>query len=99
MLSKGLNMLSVPLAPPTPMTAKNLVAMTGATTIITLDAANQKFVAWTPGAPDDGFPIEGGKGYIVNVPENRNFAFVGAPWKDQQTEAAPSITCHNYRNA
>ncbi|MDE0014857.1 MAG: hypothetical protein OXU51_01635, partial [Candidatus Poribacteria bacterium] len=95
-LSKGLNMLSVPLAPPKPMTAKSLVAMTGATTIITLDAAKQHFIAWTPGAPDDGFPIEGGKGYIVNVPETRNFAFVGAPWTDpmDQTEAAaaPGIT-------
>ncbi len=86
-LSKGLNMISVPLAPSTPMTAKSLVGMTGATTVITLDAANQRFVAWTPGAPDDGFSIEGGKGYIVNVPEIRNFAFVGAPWIDQ-TEAA-----------
>ena len=70
------------------MTAKSLVAMTGATTIITLDAAKQHFVAWTPGAPNDGFPIEGGKGYIVNVPETRNFAFVGAPWTDQMEEAA-----------
>ena len=86
-LSKGLNMLSVPLASPTPMTAKNLVALTGATTVITLDATNQRFVAWTPSAPDDGFTVEGGKGYIVNVPETRNFAFVGAPWTNQ-TEAA-----------
>ena len=91
-LSKGLNMLSVPLAPPTPMTAKSLVAMTGATTIITLDAAKQHFIAWTPGAPNDGFPIEGGKGYIVNVPETRNFAFVGAPWTNQTEAAAPAIT-------
>ena len=86
-LTKGLNMLSVPLAPSTPMTAKNLVALTGATTIITLDAAKQRFIAWTPSAPDEGFPIEGGQGYIVNVPEVRNFAFVGAPWTDP-TEAA-----------
>ena len=86
-LSKGLNMISVPLAPIRPMTAKSLVAMTGATTIITLDTATQQFVAWTPSAPNDGFPIEGGKGYIVNVPEARNFAFVGAPWTDP-TEAA-----------
>jgi hypothetical protein len=86
-LAKGLNMLSLPLASPTPMTAKNLVAITGATTVITLDTANQQFVAWTPSAPDDGFPIEGGKGYIVNVPETRNFAFVGAPWTNP-TEAA-----------
>ena len=92
-LSKGLNMLSVPLASPTPMTAKTLVAMTGATTIVTLDAANQRFVAWTPGAPNDGFSIEGGKGYIVNVPQTRNFAFVGSQWTNQTEEtaaAAPS---------
>ena len=89
-LSKGLNMLSVPLAPRRPMTAKSLVAMTGATTAIAFDAPNQQFVAWTPGAPDDGFSIEGGQGYIVNVPETRNFAFVGAPWTDptETTEAA-----------
>ena len=82
-------MLSVPLAQPTPMNAKGLVAITGATTVITLDTASQQFVAWTPSAPDDGFPIEGGKGYIVNVPQMRNFAFVGAPWTSQ-TEAAPA---------
>ncbi|MCG9130533.1 T9SS type A sorting domain-containing protein [Candidatus Poribacteria bacterium] len=91
-LTKGLNMLSVPLAPITPMTAKTLVALTGATTVIKLDAASQQFVAWTPSAPDDGFPIEGAKGYIVNVPEARNFAFFGAPWTDpaEETPAAPT---------
>ena len=95
-LSQGLNMISVPLAPSTPMTAKSLLAMTGATTIITLDTATQSFVAWTPDAPNDGFPIEGGKGYIVNVPETRNFAFVGAPWTDStdptEAAAAPAIS-------
>ena len=87
-LSRGLNILSVPLAPPTPMNAKSLVAMTGATTIIAFDAPNQRFIGWTPSAPNDGFSIEGGHGYIVNVPETRNFAFVGAPWTDQTEEAA-----------
>ena len=92
-LSKGLNMLSVPLAPSTPMTAKSLVAMTGATTIVGLDAENQRFIGWTPSAPNDGFPIEGGQGYIINVPETRNFAFVGAPWTDQtEAAAAPAIS-------
>ncbi len=93
-LSKGLNMISMPLAPIRPMTAKSLLALTGATTIITLDAATQQFVAWTPSAPNDGFPIDGGKGYIVNVPEARNFAFVGAPWTDPTDEAAaaPAIS-------
>ena len=92
-LSKGLNMISVPLAPPKPMSAKTLAALTGATTVITLDTANQQFVGWTPDAPDDGFPIEGGRGYIVNVPETRQFAFVGSEWTNQtETAAAPAIS-------
>ena len=93
-LVKGLNMISVPLAPPTPMTAKSLAAMTGATTVITLDTANQQFVGWTPSAPDDGFPIEGGKGYIVNVLQARNVAFAGEAWTTQteDTAAAPAIS-------
>ena len=93
-LAKGLNMISVPLAPPKPMTAKTLAALTGATTVITLDTANQQFVGWTPSAPDDGFPVEGGKGYIVNVPETRQFAFVGSEWTNQTEDAAaaPAIS-------
>ena len=92
-LAKGLNMISVPLAPPAPMTAKSLAGLTGATTVITLDTANQQFVGWTPTAPDDGFPIEGGEGYIVNVPETREFAFVGSEWTNQaETAAAPGIS-------
>ena len=93
-LSKGLNMLSVPLASPTPMNARALAGIAGATTVITLDTASQQFIAWTPSAPDAGFPIEGGKGYIVNVPQPRNFAFVGAPWTNptEAAAAAPVIT-------
>ena len=90
-LSKGLNMISVPLASPTPMNARSLAGIAGSTTVITLDTASQQFIAWTPSAPDDGFTIEGGKGYIVNVPQPRNFAFVGAPWTDP-TEAAAAPT-------
>ena len=87
-LAKGLNMISVPLAPTAPMNAKSLAALTGSTTVITIDATNQRFIAWTPSAPDDGFPIEGGGGYIVNVPQPRSFAFVGAPWTSQPEVAA-----------
>ena len=93
-LAKGLNMISVPLAPPAPISAKSLAALTGATTVITLNTANQQFVGWTPTAPNDGFPIEGGKGYIVNVPDTRQFAYVGSQWTNQMesTAAAPAIT-------
>ena len=95
-LSKGLNMLSVPLRPATPMNARSLAKMVGATTVIMLDDANQKFVGWTPNAPDDGFPIEGAKGYIVNVPQPRRVAFVGAPWNNlSQIAAGPSPISNN----
>ena len=88
-LSKGLNMLSVPLAPPTPMTAKSLAGITGSTMVIALDAKSQSFIGWTPNAPNDGFPVEGGQGYIVNVPKSRDFAFTGSRWNNQ-TEGAAS---------
>ncbi len=89
-LSTGLNMLSVPLKPTVEMTARSLAVKTGATTVITLDAANQAFLAWTPNAPDDGFPIEGAKGYIVNLPEARAIVFTGTAWTNQtETPVAP----------
>ncbi len=93
-LTKGLNMLSLPLASPKPMTAKSLAGISGATVVIALDAKNQQFIGWTPSAPNDGFSVEGGKGYIVNVPQPRNFAFVGSRWTNQTEEAAaaPAIS-------
>ena len=94
-LSKGLNMLSVPLKSPAPMTARSLAVITGATAIITFDTAHQEFVAWTPNAPDNGLPIEGAKGYIVNLPEARNITFVGAKWTNQTEVAAAPIATTN----
>ena len=92
-LSKGLNMLSVPLKPTVHMTARSLAVKTGATTVIMLDAANQEFLAWTPNAPDDGFPIEGAKGYIANLPEARDVVFTGTGWTHQvEVAAAPRVT-------
>ena len=98
-LAKGLNMISVPLAPPAPMSAKSLAGLTGATTVITIDAASQQFVGWTPSAPDDGFAIEGGKGYIVNVPQARQFAYVGSQWTNQteNAAAAPPISVDTFQ--
>ena len=91
-LPSGLNMLSVPLKPATPMTARSLAEMIGATTVIALDEVKQAFVGWTPDAPDDGFPIEGGKGYIVNLLQSQQVTFVGAAWTTQRhAAAAPSV--------
>ena len=92
-LFEGLNMLSVPLKPTAHMTARSLALKTSATVVITLDPADKKFVGWTPDAPDAGFPIEGGKGYIVNLLKSRDVVFTGTAWTDQmQTAAAPRPT-------
>ena len=92
-LSKGLNLLSVPLKPTVQMTARSLAIKTGATAVVMFDAANQRFVGWTPNAPDDGFPIEGAKGYIANLPEPRAIVFTGTQWTHQtQVAAAPLAT-------
>ena len=74
------------------MTARSLAKMMDSTTVIMFDEVNQQFVGWTPDAPDDGFPIEGGKGYIVNLLQSRQVAFVGAAWTTQRhVAAAPSV--------
>ena len=92
-LSKGLNLLSVPLKPTVQMTARSLAVKTGATTVVMFDAANQRFVGWTPNAPDDGFSIEGAEGYIVNLPTARDIVFTGTGWTNQtQVAAAPIAT-------
>ena len=94
-LSEGLNLLSVPLKPTVQMTARSLAVKTGGTAVVTLDTANQRFVAWTPNAPDDGFPIEGAKGYIINIPRARDIVFTGTKWTNQmEVAAAPAVTRH-----
>jgi len=91
-LSPGLNMVSLPLKPQTPYTASSFAEELSATTVITLDEARQRFIGFTLDAPDDGFAIEGGKGYIVNVPEAKVVAFTGAAWTNQPpVEAAPAL--------
>jgi len=92
-LLPGLNMISLPLEPITPYTARSFAESLSATTVIKLDEARQRFVGFTLDAPDDGFAIEGGKGYIVNVPDARVVAFTGAAWTNQPpVEMAPAVS-------
>lgn len=93
-LSKGLNMISVPLQPLRPINTRYFAELTGATMVITLDDVNQRFVGWTPDAPDDGFPIDGASGYIVNVPRSNFAIFVGTGWSNHSA-SAPGRTLDN----
>jgi hypothetical protein len=96
-LQPGLNLISLPLEPITPYTARSFAEELSATTVIQLDESRQRFVGFTLDAPDDGFAIEGGKGYIVNVPESKVVAFTGAAWTNQPpVEAAPEVRDFGY---
>ena len=83
MLESGLNMISIPLMPEEPYTAKSLAEMLGATVVIQLDAATQNFVGYTVADEGDGFGIDGGRGYIVNTPAGGMVKFTGDAWDNQ----------------
>ncbi len=82
-LEAGLNMISIPLMPAEPYTAKSLAEMLGATVVIQLDAATQGFVGYTVADEGDGFGIDGGMGYIVNTPAGAAVKFTGDAWDNQ----------------
>ena len=85
-LKSGLNMISIPLMPEAPYTAKSLTEMLGATAVIQFNATTQNFIAYTIADSDDGFSIDGGKGYIVNTPKGGTVKFTGAAWENQPEE-------------
>ena len=89
-LVAGLNMISLPLRPDEPYTARSFMARLGATTVIEYNPSTGKFVGFTANSPGDGFPIEGGKGYIVNVTESKAVAFNGRAWQNTPSMAAPA---------
>jgi len=95
-LAQGLNMISLPLKSETPFTARSFAEKLSATAVIKMDEARQRFVGFTLDASDDGFPIEGGKGYIVNVLEAGMVAFTGAAWTRPPMPAAPEVRDFGY---
>ena len=92
-LAPGLNMISLPLMPAEPYTASSFAEAVGATVVIRLDTAMQEFVGFTADQDGDGFAIEGGQGYIVNVPGGGMVTFEGTAWNNAMEEApaAPGI--------
>ena len=91
MLEPGLNMVSIPLMPAEPYTAKSLAEMLGATVIIQLDGATQRFIGYTVADEGDGFGIDGGMGYIVNTPDGGMVKFTGKAWDNQPEVEEPVV--------
>jgi hypothetical protein len=80
-LNEGLNIISPPLRPQEPFTARSLMDFVNSTIIIGI-SDEPKYTSWTMETPGDGFPIEGGRGYIVNTPDGGKVKFTGKPWSD-----------------
>ncbi len=87
-LGKGLNMISLPLKPAADYTARGFLNLLGATIVIRLDEQRQHFEGFAASHDGDGFAIEGGKGYIVNLLDPGSVTFTGAAWQDA---AAPVV--------
>ncbi|MDE0466198.1 MAG: T9SS type A sorting domain-containing protein [Candidatus Poribacteria bacterium] len=88
-LEPGLNMISIPLMPAEPHTAKSLAEMLNATIVIRLDVEAQSFVGYTVADEGDGFGIDGGQGYVVNTPEGGMVKFTGQAWDNQPKPPEP----------
>ena len=91
-LHAGLNMLSLPLQLAESHTARSLIEGLGATIIIKLENDPERFVGFSMVDAGDGFAIEGGSGYIVNMAQDRVASFVGGAWRNTvPMRASPSM--------
>ncbi len=93
-LGAGLNMISLPLMSDVPYTANSFMEKLGATIVIEYDPSVSSFIGFTANSPGDGFPIEGGKGYIINVTRSKVVRFTGHAWENRGTtvSAAPTVS-------
>ena len=91
-LSAGLNMISLPLMPDEPYTARSFMEKLDATVVIEYNPSVGRFIGFTANSPGDGFSIEGGKGYIVNVAESKIVSFTGRAWENTPAMIAAAPT-------
>lgn len=82
-LDEGINIVSLPVQPQTPFTARSFAEKLGATMVISYDEKQGGFIPFVPEVfKEDGFPIEGGRGYIVNLLESKEVTFTGTVWSN-----------------
>ena len=91
-LHAGLNMISLPLMPEKPHTARSFMEKIGATAVIKFNSMTGSFMGFTASSGGNGFPIEGGKGYIVNVPASKVVSFTGSAWKNTPSTVSAAPT-------
>lgn len=86
-------MISLPLMPDVPYTARSFMEKIDATVVIEYNPSVSSFIGFTRHSAGNGFPIEGGKGYIINVTESKVVRFTGRVWENRPTtvSAAPAL--------
>ena len=90
-LEKGLNFISLPVRPITPITSATLAEQTDATLVMRFDVPTQTFVPYIPDlSTSSSFPLEGGIGYILNVTATQSITFTGTVWNNPTQGAPPS---------
>lgn len=92
-------MVSVPLKPRVPYTARSLMTALSSTVLIQYNTQTGKFEGFTAEAPDNGFEIKGGQGYILNVPQAQTFTFIGGAWTNPSSAAAPTANADSTPSA
>ena len=98
-LTQGLNMISVPLKPTVPYTARSLMTALSSTMLIQYNTHMGRFEGFTANAPGNGFDIKGGHGYIVNTPQAQTFTFTGSAWTHPASPAAPTSSVNSRPSA
>ena len=98
-LESGLNMISLPLMPSHPYTARTFAEMLDATVVIRLDTEQQAFVGFTADQAGEGYPIEGGQGYIVNVPGGGTVTFEGDGVEQHDKKHSGSTECRTVKHS
>ncbi len=91
-LSAGLNMISLPLMSDEPYTARSFMEKLGATVVIEYNPSISSFIGFTANSSGDGFLIEGGKGYIINVTDSKVVRFTGRAWENRTVAVAAAPT-------
>jgi len=90
-LDEGINIVSLPLQPQTPFTARSFAEKLGLTMLISYNTEQDEFIPFVPDVFEgDGFSIEGGKGYIVNALESKEVTFTGTAWSNAPSIISPS---------
>ena len=92
-LYKGINIISPPLKPDEPYTARKFAKLLGSKTVLRAENGTLDVPPFIEEVTlGDGFPIEGGRGYIVFALEAKDVTFRGTVWSNAPSKQTAKHT-------